>query len=73
MQASDKVLRALSLYVKAGGTFGNREYLALHDKLVGIYRDVKVLEQRPEPPLEMLERWTREGTDGERDGHVPVC
>jgi len=28
--------------------------------MVEIYRDVKGLEQRPEPPLEMLERWTRE-------------
>jgi len=60
MRTSDKVLRFLSRFVKGGGTFGTREYLALHDSVVEIYRDVKVLEQRPEPPLEMLERWTRE-------------
>ena len=60
MRTSDKVLRFLSRFVKGGGTFGTREYLALHDEVVEIYRDVKGLEQRPEPPLEMLERWAKE-------------
>ena len=60
MKTSDKVLHALSIYVKSGGSFRDREYLSLHDKLVEIYRDTKRLEQRPEPPLEMLERWTTE-------------
>ena len=60
MKASDKILRALSIYVKSGGSFRDREYLALHDLLVDVYRDTKRLEQRPEPPLEMLERWVQE-------------
>ena len=60
MHTSDKVLHLLSRFVKGGGTFGTREYLALHDEVVEIYRDVKELEKRPEPPLERLERWTRE-------------
>jgi len=33
MHTSDKVLRFLSRFVKGGGTFGTREYLALHDKM----------------------------------------
>ena len=60
MRTSDKVLHLLSRFVKGGGTFRTREYLALHDEVVEIYRDVKVLEQRPEPPLERLERWAKE-------------
>jgi len=60
MHTSDKVLHLLSRFVKGGGTFGTREYLALHDEVVEIYRDVKELEKRPEPPLEMLERWASE-------------
>jgi len=60
MKTSDKILRALSLYVKSGGSFRDREYLALHDLLVDVYRDTKRLEQQPEPPLEILDRWTRE-------------
>jgi len=60
MKTSDKVLRAISLYVKRGGEFGDRDYIKVHDLLVEIHRDTKRLEQRPEPPLERLERWTRE-------------
>ena len=60
MKTSDKVLRAISLYVKRGGEFGDRDYITVHDLLVDVYRDTKRLEQRPEPPLEMLDRWTTE-------------
>ena len=60
MKTSDKVLRAISLYVKRGGEFGDREYITVHDLLVDVYRDTKSLERRPEPPVEMLERWVRE-------------
>jgi len=63
MKTSDKILRALSIYVKSGGSFKDREYLALHDLLVEIHRDTKRLERRPEPPVEMLERWTQEYKD----------
>jgi len=60
MRASNKTLRAISLYVKSGGSFRDREYLTLHDLLVEIHRDTKRLERRPEPPVEMLERWVQE-------------
>lgn len=63
MQASDKLLRILSLFVKAKSdkgvsTFRDRDYLVIHDQLVKTYRKVKELEQRPEI---LLDRWVKKG------------
>lgn len=60
-----KILRTISLYVKARSddgrsSFGNKEFFEIHDRLIDHLRDIKRLERRPEPPLEMLERWVEE-------------